>query len=260
MEYLEMLILHVPHSSMAIPANIREQFLLSDADLRDELLRMTDSYTEELFALPETMALAVTFPVSRLVCDPERFEDEASEVMARRGMGFVYTVTSDLRPLRRPMRAGEREQLLARYYRPHHRRLASAVARVLAAEGSCLVIDAHSFPAVPLPYEDDQAVDRPAICLGTDDFHTPLRLREAAREGFAASFDTVALNRPFSGALVPSAFYRRDPRVQSIMIEVNRSLYMDETSGDKLERFAAVAAAIRAALAQLHIVSRRGSG
>ena len=41
----------------------------------------------------------------------------------------------------------------------------------------------------------------------------------------------------FSGALVPSQFYREDKRVQSALIEVNRCLYMDESTGTKSGRF-----------------------
>jgi N-formylglutamate amidohydrolase len=48
---------------------------------------------------------------------------------------------------------------------------------------------------------------------------------------------SVAVNRPFSGALVPSHFYRRDKKVRSVMIEVNRCLYMDESTGTKSGRF-----------------------
>jgi N-formylglutamate deformylase len=40
----------------------------------DELLHMTDGYVDELFALPAAEAVTVAYPVSRLVCDPERFE------------------------------------------------------------------------------------------------------------------------------------------------------------------------------------------
>jgi hypothetical protein len=41
----------------------------------------------------------------------------------------------------------------------------------------------------------------------------------------------VAVDTPFSGALVPARHYRRDPRVQSVMVEVNRRLYLDEATG-----------------------------
>jgi N-formylglutamate amidohydrolase len=37
---------------------------------------------------------------------------------------------------------------------------------------------------------------------------------------------TVELNRPYSGSLVPLEFLDTEPRVQSIMIEVNRRLYL----------------------------------
>jgi hypothetical protein len=48
------------------------------------------------------------------------------------------------------------------------------------------------------------------------------------------------VNRPFAGALVPNAYYGLDRRVQSVMIEVRRDLYMDERTGDRLPRFADV--------------------
>jgi hypothetical protein len=40
------------------------------------------------------------FPVSRLVVDPERFVDDATEPMAACGMGVIYTQTSQRMPLR----------------------------------------------------------------------------------------------------------------------------------------------------------------
>lgn len=50
----------------------------------------------------------------------------------------------------------------------------------------------------------------------------------------------VGVNRPFAGALVPNAYYGLDPRVQSVMIEVRRDLYMDERTGERLPGFADV--------------------
>jgi N-formylglutamate amidohydrolase len=44
---------------------------------------------------------------------------------------------------------------------------------------------------------------------------------------------SVAVDAPFAGALVPLASYRKDRRIWSVMIEVNRRLYMDEHSGLK---------------------------
>ncbi len=44
------LIVHIPHSSIFIPENERLTLCLSDAELHEELLRMTDRYTDDLFS------------------------------------------------------------------------------------------------------------------------------------------------------------------------------------------------------------------
>jgi N-formylglutamate amidohydrolase len=56
---------------------------------------MTDAYTDELFQSDLLGASTVHYPVSRIVVDPERFESDAEESMARVGMGVIYTKTSD---------------------------------------------------------------------------------------------------------------------------------------------------------------------
>jgi N-formylglutamate amidohydrolase len=52
---------------------------------------------------------------------------------------------------------------------------------------------------------------------------------------------SVTVDAPFAGALVP---YRKDDRVLSVMIEVNRRLYMDEQSGRRSPDFDQVCAAV----------------
>ena len=50
--------------------------------------------------------------------------------------------------------------------------------------------------------------------------------------------------RPFAGALVPAKHYRADDRVKSLMIEVNRRLYMNEVSGERLISFGSMKRAL----------------
>ena len=81
-------LLHLPHSSEIIPADVRTRLLLSDADLQRELLLMTDHHTDALFAcVLERGGVALVNRLSRLVVDPERFPDDEHEPMARVGMG-----------------------------------------------------------------------------------------------------------------------------------------------------------------------------
>jgi len=147
--------------------------MLTDRELEAELIRITDSFTDELFPVEGDDVHRVVFPVSRLVLDPERFAEDEKEPMAARGMGVVYEMTTRLQTLRRPVSAAEKEALLDRFYRPHHEYFTELVNRALDVDGRCLIIDCHSFPSEPMPFEFDQAPERPDICLGVDTFHTP---------------------------------------------------------------------------------------
>lgn len=218
------IIFHIPHAFSKAPQDIRQSIVLSDADLEKELDQMTDAFTDELFAHSMPGAQAIVFPVSRLALDPERFLDDDKEVMAKVRMGVIYTRTSDGRLLRHPPVLEEREELIRRYYRPHHENFKSGVGTCLQGFGLCLIIDCHSFPSLPLRYVSDQDPRRSDICIGTNAFHTSRELVKEAKAAFTSIGLSVAVNRPFSGTIVPMAYYQREARVQSIMIEINRKL------------------------------------
>ncbi|MGW3200364.1 N-formylglutamate amidohydrolase [Streptomyces sp. NPDC001118] len=234
-------LLHVPHSARRIPQDVRRGIVLDDGALERELDHITDAHTAEL--AERAAALAAVRPwrfvnrLSRLVVDPERFPDEREE-MAAVGMGAVYTRTThraELRPA-----AGDPEPLLDRYFRPYARAMTEAVADRLAAAGRAVVIDVHSYPTKPLPYELHGDGPRPPVCLGTDPFHTPPELTEAARKAFAVCGET-GLDSPFAGTYVPLQFYGTDARVGALMVEIRRDTYMTEpggAAGRGLERLA----------------------
>lgn len=243
------LILHIPHSSRLIPPVERAQLAVDDWTLALELLRMTDAFTDDLFAPTPFEAARVVFPVSRLVCDVERFPEDADEPMALRGMGAVYVKTTDGRPLRGHLTPTERTRLIETWYRPHHQRLTDSVVQLIADGRSCIIVDCHSFSSRPLPHEPDQDPVRPDICIGTDDWHTPAQLRDELVAETSARGFSILIDRPFAGALVPAKHYQRERKVQAIMIEVNRRLYMDEETGERLPSFGEVRQAISKMLA-----------
>jgi hypothetical protein len=86
------------------------------------------------------------------VVGPERFRDDGDEVMATRGVGAVYRRTTGGEILREPSSA-EREQLLRTYFDPYATAVRHAVDGLLARFGRCLIVDGHSYPAVPLGWE-----------------------------------------------------------------------------------------------------------
>ncbi len=237
-------VLHLPHDSTLIPAEFRDQFILSDSALDIELLKITDHHTHALLSIGIPSNQVLRFPVSRLVVDVERFELDQDEPMAARGMGFIYTKTHDLSTLRRQLSEKERTYLLTNLYQPHHFELTTMVDQALERFGRALLIDGHSFPAAALPYEVDPTAERPEICIGTDDFHTPEQLVTELKFRFEQAGFTVGINTPFAGALVPLKYYRKDTRVASVMIEIRRDLYMDEATGQVSADFVRVSEAI----------------
>ncbi len=251
-------LLHVPHSSRALPPEVRRGILLDDEALERELDLLTDAHTAELAARAAGLARERPWRfvnrLSRLAVDPERFPDEREEMLAA-GMGAVYTRTAHGRPLR----AGDFDPrgLLGRYFAPYARAVAEAVDDRLAATGRAVVIDVHSYPSAPLPYELHGDGPRPPVCLGTDPFHTPPWLREAARRAFDG-FGGTGLDSPFAGTYVPLEHYGRDRRVAALMVEIRRDLYMAEPGGPAGSGAEALASAL-AVLADAAAVAQAGA-
>lgn len=232
------LLVHVPHSSTIIPTDVRRTLLLNDNELDRELLVMTDWYTEKLFNQSlDFGGMMFVNRCSRLVVDPERFPNDADEIMSSRGMGAIYTKTSTGRALRNEAVHLNRQELLNRYFHPYALAIADQVDRILDRHGHCLILDGHSFPSKPLPYELDQTSDRPEICVGTDSFHTFPKLVRTIEEICAQEGVVTAHDQPFSGTYVPLRFWRSDPRVTGVMIEIRRDLYMDEKAGKPNDGF-----------------------
>ncbi len=228
-------VLHVPHASTEIPAEQRARILLDDAALAAELRVMTDAHTDLVAARASGLAARSPWQfvhrLSRLVIDPERFIEPDAEEMEAVGMGAVYTATHDGQRLRHDD-PRHRVDLLAAYFTPYVEALADLVDQRLAARDRAVIVDVHSYPAKPLPYERHAELRRPEICLGVDERHTPGWLRHAAEAAFAG-FD-LAINAPFLGTYVPTRHYQRDLRVASIMIEIRRDLYLG-AGGEPLE-------------------------
>ncbi|MFF4232851.1 N-formylglutamate amidohydrolase [Streptomyces sp. NPDC001820] len=235
-------ILHVPHSSRAIPAHVRDGIVLDDPALELELDHITDAHTAEITAAAASSAGLAPWRFvngySRLVIDPERFPDEREEMLAV-GMGAVYTQTTHLERLRPDGFDGQ--PLIEDYFHPYAEAMTAAVEDRLAAVGRAVIIDVHSYPTERLPYELHGDGARPPICLGTDDFHTPAELLARAEKAFA-EFGGTGINSPFSGTYVPLKHYGKDPRVSALMIEIRRDVYMEEPGGPAGHGLATLAA------------------
>ena len=139
----------------------------------------------------------------------------------------------------------KRARIIDECFRPYAKGLANTVSALLHRFNRCLIIDAHSFPSVALPYEEKN-LERPDLCLGYNPYHAPEVLIEAIEKEAQLYGWTTSRNEPFAGSYVPLEFYQTDPRVTSVMLEVNRSLYMNEANGEKSKGFATMAKGVAA--------------
>ena len=226
------LILHIPHSSTNIP--LKEGYCVSDELLNQEILKLTDWYTDDLFENETDTSVKAHF--SRIFCDTEPFSDDSREIMAQFGMGVLYE-TTDTGETLRIVTTELRQQVLDNYYWKHHHRLTESVQLQLEQFGSAKIVDCHSFPHQPHRRAIDQSGFRPDFNIGTDAFHTPQKWIEASKMFFDEKGYTLGIDQPYSGAIVPMPYYNKDKNVQSIMLEINRRLYLQEPTNEKSNQY-----------------------
>ncbi len=105
--------------------------------------------------------------------------------------------------------------------------------KLLEAGGDTLLIDCHSFSAQPnLLNAEPSEID---ICIGynDDDSCPPRTTIDTIAHHFASSGYKIGINVPFSNAktfAVPAPYH-------SVMIEVNKRLYMNEQTLQKSAEF-----------------------
>ena len=215
-------LIHIPHSSLYIPEDYKKTALISQEALEEENLFMCDARAGELL---DDKSQAVVFPYSRLFCDVERFKDE-SEVMNKYGMGYIYTRSSKGEVMFRP--SEEHKNFVSDIYDEHHRLLDERVTEILQIYGRCVIIDLHSYSTDTVNrlfgYQDV-----PDICIGIENDYSSEKLTEYFIEHFKSYGYSVEINFPYTGSLVPNAYYgKTDTGIVSIMIEINKRVYMED--------------------------------
>jgi N-formylglutamate deformylase len=229
---MKSLILHIPHSSTLIP--IKDGYCVTDEILNQEILKLTDWYTDDLFE--NETDVSIKAPFSRIFCDTERFSDDSQEVMAQFGMGVLYEKTDTGKPLRK-ITPELRQHILDNYYWKHHNQFTASVKLQLQEYGTATIVDCHSFPHKPIIRVLDQSSFRPDFNIGTDAYHTPKNWIDASIAFFEEKGYSLGVDKPYKGSIVPMDYYQKNKNVQSIMLEINRALYLDGPYNEKSNQY-----------------------
>ena len=239
-------VFHVPHDGDRFPAELMESVCVPAEQFLQYHERMRDASVWDMVPGEYRVPVqAVRFPVSRLLCDVERFIGP-EEIMERLGMGFCYEKAYDGRVIKRVTEAAK---AAARpYYDAHHRRMN----RLCEKHPYMIFFDMHSYwDGIIPPFARVPGMRTPDLCLGTDPRFTPPRLTAIVRERFEAAGFTTAENVPYSGLYVPEDVLtgRSACDFIGIMLEFNRRAYCDERGRTEAARIRLIRSVIRQVMA-----------
>ena len=247
-------VLASPHSGSNYPPEFVAGAQLKFPGLR----RSEDCYVDELFGAAPRKGLPLVralFP--RVFIDPNRepfeldpdmFEDmlpshvNTGSARVAAGFGTIARVVANGEPIySRRLTFAEARQRIDNYYRPYHEALRQTITETKVKFGQCLLIDCHSMPSIGGPTESDAGNSRVDIVLG--DCHGTSCAPQVTAQIEAAFRDLgyrVARNSPYSGGFTTQHYGKTEAGLHALQIEINRALYVVETTMERGPAFAAV--------------------
>ena len=242
------LVFNSPHSGRIYPSTFLAASKLDPHTLR----RSEDAFVEELFGfVPDLGAplLHAHFPRAYLdvnrepyELDPILFRDglphyaNTQSVRVVGGLGTIARIVSESNEIyREPLAVEAALERINRLYTPYHETLAALLLDAKREFGLAVLIDCHSMPSSPIA---DRGAARPDFVLG-DRFGTSCNgeLTRLAASKLEALGYAVALNKPYAGGYITEHYGRPHKAQHVLQIEINRALYMDETSFEKSAGF-----------------------
>ncbi len=216
------ILFHIPHSSLVIP-NMFWSICIKDINyIKKTNLFLSDYLTDKLVP---NYCTKLIFKYSRIFCDVEKFKDDSKEIMAKKGMGVIYTKDCE-NTITIPNKK-YKNIIIKSYYNKHHNKLDKICKNILNKYGKCIIIDLHSY--------SDEMVERlfncnnnPDICLGVDSFYTDQNLINMTIKHFKKYGYSVEINKPYTGTIIPNKYInKKDNRLKSIMLEINKRIYLN---------------------------------
>lgn len=241
------LVVSVPHSGEHLPDCGGPPYAINARGL----LRDGDLYVDQLYAdATAEGATMVSTPFSRFVVDLNRMPDDVSEksVAGHEGRsedgyygdrGVIWAVTTRSECIyQRPLTAAEFEARLARFYHPYHAALRAELERLRSKFGYAVLIDAHSMPSRATRLHRDPGRRRPDVIPG--DAHGRAcanGLSEGTVDFWRSLGFHVTMNFPYAGGAITRTYGRPFEGVHAIQVELNRRLYMNESTLERSDEF-----------------------
>lgn len=249
------LVFDSPHTGLLFPPDFQPSIP------REQYERVADWFVDELFgAAPAHGAILIEALFRRAYIDPNRSEHDLDLSMVEgawpgavdttektaRGASLIWrAIDGETAIYNRRLTVDEVRHRIETYWRPYHDALKAALDDTHARFGRVFHVDCHSMPEWGDPRWGDQGERRADFIIGTRDGTTAsASYTELVVETLRSSGYSVAVNKKFKGVELIRRYADPAAGRESLQIEVNRGIYMDETALTRTERFAATRAAI----------------
>lgn len=254
-----------PHSGRDYPAQLLAATRLDRVTLR----RSEDAFIDEIFAAAPDLGaplLSALFPRAYLdvnrepyELDPDMFEDPLPAHVNTRsprvaaGLGTIARVVATGDDIYAgKLRFADAVSRVDTLYRPYHAALEELVAETREMFAYCILVDCHSMPSVGCSMERDWGKRRVDFVLGDCNGRSCApAVMDAAEKALVDLGYGVARNAPYSGGFTTRHYGKPGDGVHGLQIEINRRLYMDELTIEKLPNLAQLAEHMRAVVAAL---------
>ena len=255
-----------PHSGNVYPDDLRAMPGLGEQSLRSA----EDVMVDRLIASgPAHGVPVIAARVSRAYLDLNRDPAELDAALiddcepttptakVSAGFGVIPRRAGDGAALYdRRLGMAEAQARLNRVHTPYHDALASLMQAARAAQGVGILVDWHSMPSRAAGGQartgSGRGVRGADVILG--DRHgasCSSRLTRHLRGAFEAAGWKVGLNQPYAGGYSTQTWGRPDEGYQAIQIELNRALYLNETTLEPSVDFARCQAVLDRVIAGL---------
>jgi N-formylglutamate deformylase len=251
-----------PHSGRQYSNEFLQNSILDSQQIRTS----EDAFVDDLFdCAPEMGAPLLIANAPRAYVDLNRGADELDGALIQ-GVNKNITnprVTSGLGVIPRVVAYGQTIQSgkmtitqaharLDDVYFPYHAKLKQVLDQTRDKYGQAILVDCHSMPHSATADMIVRGNARPDIVLG-DRFGASCSkaVLSSVEQAFQRHGFSVSRNVPFAGAYIVQQYGRPSAGQHALQIEIDRSLYMDETQIVKNENFAHTQARIRAVVQEL---------
>ncbi len=232
-------LVEVPHSGLQVPDEVESQIDATPS----AVLRDSDIYVDQLYErAPENGATLLVSRVSRYVVDLNRGPDDVDSAAVPRHprgrhipeRGVVWRARTDGTPLlRAPLSVEQFSQRLSRYYEPYHRTLREVAARIRNEHGRVVILAAHSMPSMGRRTLGGREIRRADIVPGTYGRSTADgRIIDLIDTHFRGAGLSVKHDDPYRGGWTTRSYGVPKLGQHAVQIEINRALYVDESSSE----------------------------